>query len=235
MALELIIDGPQPRLAQKRIAAFAQGAYPGENGGLADGHSRSLGDGVWIEPTRRGMLLRPRNLDADWESSNAGVYAKLGLANLSLTDAGGWKDLPYSGGMRFLQYTGNAYPAEGVTTATYGRNRGFVLGWFSYGAGTGGDEVDIECGWNSVASGEDGPSFRFMADGRVEVWKDDLKRGDYNLGAGDQPTVAQGRYVEAMIIPCRRREWIVATTAGGAFVHVDDDIDPDEEDPELCP
>lgn len=237
MPFQISFDPQQSRVTRSRVAAFVQGGWPAEGGGYVSGWSNQFGSDTFYDRTSFTLMLMPAPLEEAFITSNAGRYAKLARAAFTLTDSGNWVDQANTDGMTFMNYTGTTWPAEGVTTATFGANRGMYLGWFQHGSGSGGKAVAVECGWNSTADGVTGPSFRFYADGSVEVWKDGVKRGDYTLaGSGDQaPQNQSGQYIGVVMIPARQREWIVISTTGASFVHFDDTLDPDNPSPEIAP
>ena len=237
MALSLIFDSVQSRVKQRRVAAFTQGGYPAEEGGYVSGWSDRFGSGTFYDRSSFTLMLQPSAFEADFIESNSGRYAKLARADFTLTDSTQWTDMAYSNGMTFMQYNGSTYPAEGVTTTTWGRNRGFYLGWYQNGAGAGAKALAVDCGWNTSADGGDGPSFRFYVDGSVEVWRDGILRGTYSL-SGDSSQQSQQQpqqYIGVVLIPARFREWIVISTTGASFTHLDDTIAEDAAPPIIAP
>lgn len=237
MSFSINFDPQQSRVTRSRVAAFVQGGWPAEGGGYVSGWSNQFGVDTFYDRTSFTLMLMPAPLEETFVTSNARRYAKLARSAFTLTDSSNWNDFAYTDGMTFLNYTGTTFPAEGVTTATYGLNRGMYLGWFQQGAGSGGKAIAVDCGWNTTADGAAGPSFRFYADGSVEAWRDGVKRGDYTLaGSGDQaPQNQSGQYIGVVMIPGRQREWIVIATTGASFVHYDDTIDPADSPPVIAP
>lgn len=236
MSFSINFDPQQSRVTRSRVAAFVQGGWPAEGGGYVSGWSNQFGVDTFYDRTSFTLMLMPAPLEEAFITSNSGRYAKLARADFTLTDSSNWNDQANTDGMTFMNYKGTTFPAEGVTTATFGPNRGMYLGWFQHGSGSGGKAIAVECGWNSTADGATGPSFRFYADGSVEAWKEGVKRGDYTLaGSGDQaPQNQSGQYIGVVMIPGRQREWIVISTTGASFVHFDDTLDPDDPSPEIA-
>lgn len=175
------------------------------------------------------------------------------LADGSPLPAGDWIENHRFGlaGNVFLE--SRAYPsAAGVpypvyTQATWPQNQPFVLTWY-VPAGAQLADTALEFGWGDVGSAGS-VSGRVTSSGNAEVYKRGdgdavpVKVAEYSVGAGAEvrrgaatangqgaptkkPGDVAGRLFTLYVIPCRRRELLVFSSAGGGFSHVFADLDP---------
>ncbi len=227
MALSVIFDHAQRRLKHDRIAVLAGG----------DDLNGPYYQDTWIDPVTRTTILRPAPLYPDWWTSNTGIFEKLGPAALTAEVADNWytvadyKLADVAAGPWIASK--GAAPGALVTNTTWGKNRAFALSMFSYGAG---DKFILsEFGWNPNPNYLESLGHRLWSDGELEIWKNAVQVGLYNLSGAlvaDQKTNVA---LDLMLIPCRRRELLVVSRQGNGFSHVFDDIDEDDEDPIITP
>ena len=243
--IRVTIDIPgRPRLTRTPLLVHADGRT----------WDLSLSSNVFVDPITRTGFRLPQVLSATWETSAAGLYARLARsdyqtqAGVALTSAE-WAENNYrfSGDIR-LESRGVNYAV--FTNATQPINRAMFLSFFVEAGANQGD-VALECGW-----GEPGVSttvsLRVFGSGRCQVYKGTQYLADYSISGasvevlrasgqaqgtgqgvgsatGGAPGAGDvlGRVVNLYMVPCRRRELLVFSSSGGGFSHVFEDLDPD--------
>ncbi len=225
------LDHQQRRIAGDRLPLFAAGM---------DLNGFDFSD-TWIDPITETLWLRPRPLYPDWNTSNAGEYVKLAKADYTLAAAGKWEDRhdqAFKGPWLSLKDS-NAAAGErsAVTIASYSKNRGFYIAFFSFGEGS--NFVQFECGWGATANYLLGTAVRFWSGGLVEVYRSGTKVGEGSLTSKGSSASTQNlasTVVDALLMPSRGRELlIVSRTRSGGFTTPLLDIDEADTDPTLVP
>lgn len=222
MSFGLVVDHSQRRMSADRLGLLAGGL---EWDGL-------IWQGTWIDPLTETLMLRPRAFDADWYVSSSGEYAKLGLGEFEPAPAFEERlDQHWAG-----PWIGNRDSTVGGvvrTTASWGKNRGFVLSWFGYGSGDTFEQ--IRCGWSDSGDLSSGVGLRFFTDGSVLVVKDGETVGRGQISGFVGADVRRNHVHELLLLPMRGRELMVLSRSGKGFVHVFADIDEGASDPEITP
>lgn len=227
--LKVEFDHAQRRLHHARLAS------------VVDYNSWSQVDylDVWQEPVYGSIMLRPAPLYAGFYLGAAGIYGRWTKTSYTLTTAAAWTEhhLKFSGDV-YLHAIGTNESV--ITAATLAKNRGVYLSWHAYNAGND-DWVQLECGWNSTASGANGVSLRFWASGLVEVWKDNVMVGVDKLSGGRRKAKTSSgggqqtaeTTTDVILLPWRTRELLVWSNRGDAFSHVFTDIAEGAADPTI--
>lgn len=209
------------------------------------------GEGTFVEPVGRRLLLRPYQLASGWYAGAAGVYARYARSNYQTAGGGAlstssWKE-------NHMNFTGDIYlESQGVDEVVYAKdwlgsnfpkNRPMYLSWY-VPAGKGLGEVCLECGWGEPSA--DGTvSLRVKASGECHVFKGSsaipvgsysisgagqeirrVKRSDL-LGQGAPTGDILGKFVTLYMLPIPPRSLVVFASSGGGFEHVFDDLPPD--------
>jgi hypothetical protein len=240
-ALSFALDHAQYRVHLDRLATLISGQFEpdaelknpvrgwSDRWGTTDANGDLL---TYVEPVKGALMLAPAPFLKAWQTTGTGIYARLGLSDVTLGDATKWKEHVMDGSAsKFLKLTDSNAGSGArtiLTNTTWPKNRPFYLGWFV--ADWGGEKrYRLECGWNNSASSASGVSLRFFADGSVEVWKNAVLVGKGSLG-----DVQKANKVLAIaLIPYRRRELLIVTPEGKGFSHTFDDIDENETDPTI--
>jgi hypothetical protein len=240
MALSLIFDHAQMRVDQERVCVFFQASRDNPNGVFSKHQSQwseiHYSD-FFIDPiTLTGMLCPAPEYD-DWYTSSAGIYAKLGIADLALSGGGSlganWREQEPSGRKWLWNETNAASPEGVVTVASYLKNRAFFIAFFAHGDGS--DFEQFLCGWNSTADYLSGVGLRFFSSGEVFVYKDGVIVGTGKITGGASRQKMAGQWVEVYLIPFRRKELLVLSKNGDGFTVILEDIADDDPDPTITP
>lgn len=213
--------------AQRRHSRLRIGIALGGEDLLYD----ELSSGVWCEPVTKSLMLRPRVLYPDWDTSNSGAYAKLGFTDFGSPAGIVVADQSGNGSRPFLTGANNI---DLITTASWPKNQGFVVSYLAYSNGED-NRIVLECGWNGAAGVSDATAVRVYASGRAEVWREGVLMSTGSISGGSAPSNTANQTVTLMIIPCRRRELLVVSTSGAGFRAVFGDIDEDATDPTITP
>lgn len=197
---------------------------------------------LFMLPGANCLCLKPYQMDAEYDTSNSGNYAKLTIGGgLEVLTSGSWKPHEDFNG------AGNFYacdaPGAGEyirTSAKVGLNRPVVLSVHAYDAG---DKYKIaDFGYADTAIDPDdsgvGLGFVLWSDGTLEVWKGGSWYADLK---GLQ--IDKNHLNRIFIFPCRRRELVVFTAAyqrgtvvpSGVARYTFEDIDEGEAEPVISP
>lgn len=216
-------DHAQLRVKRHRIAVTASGLdFNGVN------YSNT-----WIDPVTNTLMLRPVPLTDAWYATTS---SRLGLDAFDLEDGvDGWAiKRDYAGSRRLYNNLPTRHGGPGSTTTSFGLNRGFYVGFFTFSAGDD-PAVFFECGWSNAGNGSSGVSLRFWKGGQVEIYKGGEPVGYGSIGV-QSGKAEDNQFVRVLLIPMRRRELLVYSISGGSgFVHVFDDIAEDEPSPVIVP
>lgn len=223
MALEILFNHEQTRIAQDRLPLIARGG---------EIELQTLRSGCWVEPSHNRILLEPYCITDAWVTSNSGNYAKLALA--SFTQTGTWETRTHTGLITgpWLAIADTAGTGSLVTTTTYSKNRGFWVAAHVY-AQTKGVKI-LEGGWNSTSSSASGVAFELYSNGLVIILKDGAE-----VGRG-KVAVQHNQTVELLLLPYAHRELLVYSPdgegekqRGSAFSVLFDDLAEDASDPTI--
>lgn len=217
MSLQVHFDHAQARVGDDRISLFASGL------------EFSAGTGGYVEPITGTSMLKPYQFEPSWYTSSSGNYAKMGLTDFGLSTTS-WEvraDQHWAG--PWLCLKDSASNVRATSTASYSKNTGWFLSWFSYGSGD--RFVQLKCGWSNTSSDTDGVAVYVWSDGDVTVYKDGERVGSGKIGAPSNTSQA-GSVVSVALIPFRHRELLVAGNLNG-FSVVFDDIAEDAVSPTI--
>ncbi|MBS1725357.1 MAG: hypothetical protein JST51_01455 [Armatimonadetes bacterium] len=224
--LSILVNTAQKRVSTERVGITA--------GGTDFDANSSLSSSVWMDPIVGGTFIKPYCLTDTWHTDGTGVYARLGLSDFGLS--GDWTTKgDKSAGQTRMYLQGGGMSSSAISSSSYGKNRGFFFSFFNFGIGNDDRAVSAECGYGNSGVATSGVGLRWRDSGRVEVWKDGVLDGEYNMGlvTGQQTT---NKYNDILIMPMRRRELLVVNlTNGTGFVHVFTSITEDESDPTITP
>lgn len=215
--LQILVNTAQSRLENERVTMTVAGTD----------FDATESSNCWRDPITNTLMMLPVCLDPTFQTTDAGDYARLGLADFGLSDPEFYaKGDTAAGQVRMWAPSGMGSPA--ISTGSFGVNRGFYLSFQPFNTGIANTDYAFECGWSDGGTGDVGVSIRFYAtDGVAEIWKDATKVGVYSFGGA-----LVNRYCEFILLPMRRREILVyCITTGDGFIHVFDDIAEDDATP----
>lgn len=191
-----------------------------------------------VDPITKTLIVRPSVLDPDWYTSNAGIYAKPSKASgYEVKTSTRWTEPEvFEGAGTFLQCDDPSGGEYARTQTAPGLNRGVYLLYFAYSAG---DRTPIlECGWSNSAT----PSaetadigFKFWSDGLAQLYISGDLVADGKVSGSKSGAATQNEVVSVVILPGRRRELIVFSSAGDGFSYVFETIDEDDAAPVITP
>lgn len=222
MSFELIINHAQRRLAADRLTVVAGGAEL--NG--------SIWENTWIDPITHTLMLRPRPLETEWYTESTGDFAKLGFADFTLDSSWEERSGQHWAGP-WLAVRDAASNPSAVSVASYPKNMGLSFSWFSYGAGD--TFLQYQLGWNETATSASGVALHFWSDGRVDVFRNGEFIESGKISGAKSREVRRLQVFEVLLIPMRKRELLVVSQSGDGFSVVFNDIESDDEDPEITP
>lgn len=216
----------QTRLADDRIICLA--------GGL-DLNGNYFSD-TFIDPVTKTLMLLPAPLYPDWYTDNTGIFTKPAVSDFTASTPSNWfadGDYKYgTEGGAYISSIGNA-PGTLVYNTTPAKNRGFYVSIFAYG---GGDNYTlVEMGWNSTPSIGSSVGLRLYSGGEMEVWKDGVLKGVYNISGAISASQQTNIPIDLFLIPSRKKELLVITRNGNGFTHIFDDIEETDTDPIITP
>lgn len=228
--LTATIDYAQSRLRRDRICMTVAGLE--WNGPVfAD---------TWIDPVTNTLMLRPPLEYDSWYTSNTGNYHKPGIGDgLTLSPGNAFLgdgvagDPPeiYPGAGTFLSTSQAGDYAQ--TDDPVGKNRAVTVSFFIFNSGD--DYIALDCGWGPAVEYSSGIGLRVRSGGEIEVYKGGAFQAKYSISGFASGQNAGNKFVELMLIPCRKRELLVVSNQGGGFTHVFEDIAEDDADPEITP
>jgi hypothetical protein len=222
--LTVSIDTAQTRVRQKGLFTLADYETWDENLSSPD---------VYKEPLSGWAMLRPRPFYGDWYTSTASPYDKLGVSDYSGLTAANWQeeDRTGIGGGKYLTLKDGGSASFGetaVTTTTWGKNRGFYVGFYAFSEGS--DYLALQCGWSNTGNTAENVRVDFYTGGQALVYNDGVL-----IHRGSVGRSIQNELVEVLLIPWRRRELLVLTPFGEGFSVVFDDIEQGSSDPIVVP
>ena len=227
--LSILIDPAQDRLSVDALSSLVSGR---------DWSPTGWND-IWVDPITNTCMLRPAPQYPAWSTSDAGIFAKYGLSDFTLTDSANWTTHQPDTGGDFMYYNGSAGNTGGLQgyTADQLANQPMVVEYFGASV-TNSPYGILDFGWGSSLDYTTGVSCRLYADGRIDVWQEGALVGTYSISGSSsnyfsstflQAQQQQGGVVSAaprtgyttlMVIPCRDRELLVVSNVGGGFCHI---------------
>ena len=218
------VDVEQWRQAQDRIGFSAAGD---------DFNTGQFFSDTFIDPLTSTLMLRPRPFYPAWYTSNTAPYDKLGLADFGLGATWSVTDITGVGGSKFLEGPTSAKGTSVITTATYAKNTGFYVAFFGYSEGS--RYTLAEFGWDAGGSVSSNTACRLYSDGLVEVWRNGVKVVEGQVSGAKGGATIQNTLIELVLIPCRRRELLVLSTAGNGVRAIFPDILDSDTNPTITP
>jgi hypothetical protein len=225
------VDHEQPRVRFDRLSAVALGEdFTTKPGAMSV-------SGVWREPVADRMVLLPYALTDTWVTSNTGNYAKLAKSDFGL--GSGWEDRQdqsIKGPWISLKDSATASGSgrRAVSSASYNKNQGFYVAFFSYG---GGEKLPaLRCGWNASASLSAGVGLEIFTDNSVDVYDSGVVIAQGKISGTSGGTATPGKIVEMLLLPYAHNEMLIYGIGGGdGFRVVFDRIDEDASSPAITP
>lgn len=216
------IDGTQWRQSRDRIGFCAGGD---------DFQTGEFFSNVILDPLTSTAMLAPVPTNASWYTSATAPYNKLGLSDIG--SPSGWvlEDKWGNGASKFLCATALAGGRVITTTATYTPNTGMYVGAYGYDA-SGAVTKILECGWANAASLTTETGIRLYSDGTLEVWRNGVLIS-IGKASGFKSGSKIAGLIELLLIPCRHRELLVISTAGGGVRAIMPDIAEDAASPKI--
>lgn len=220
MPLTITFDHEQTRLSRSRVWITGNGSLLR---GTVDGGTYSS---TGFLPIVNTLILEPYFFHDDWTTSSAGNYAKLDAASLTFTTPAKWEARQDQASAGYWHGLIDTTESDSfITNTTWSKNRGFILAWFAYGAGSG-KGVTHRCGWGNTVNASSGVVVEFYADLTCQVYKDGEVVGEtISLSASDRPGGGPSgqQFVEVLLLPGRHRELIIVTSngSGGAVEFLD--------------
>ncbi len=238
--LSIVFDHAQQRLKTRsaRIALLGPELFD---------EKTSLSGQCMILPLANCLVMKPYQMDAEYDSSNAAPYTKYTIGGgYNVLTAGIWKPHEDFNG------AGNFYacdePGAGeyiATTAVVGLNRPMVLSFQFNEAGD--KHVILDCGYSSSSIDPEAAEigFKVWSHGMIELWKNGTWLADLRGFAWDKSHINR-----VIIWPCKRREIVIFAVGyepggdktkphegvpGRTERYVFDDIDEDETAPVITP
>lgn len=233
MQLRVDFDHEQERLQvdRQQVSAFGEELF-----GSLDGAEFS---DTWADYNiTNTVMLRPNCMYKSWYTTSTGFYAKLSLSDFTLGTAGNWEERQDQlGSGPWLAVKDTSVSDTAITTGTYAKNRGFIISWYSYGAGE--NYTALECGWNTQANDSGGSSARitlkFSSNGSCAVYKGGSYVGEGKITGATSSDSQAGQFYQVLLLPFRHRELLVYGLNGDGFSQEFDDIAPDEASPTITP
>lgn len=223
--LSLVLDSAQQRLATDRLGTLVSG----------DDWGTRYRSNAYVDPVTKTAMLMPAPRSASWNTNGTGDNARYQVSDYVLT-AARWTNDPilFASDYWVKGKDSSGNPGEVVTTsATQPRNGGMYLAWYAANASQQ-DWVQMECGWGTPDEGAP-VSLRFYASGKVEVYRYGVYQGDVNISGNETPQQTANTFTDVLILPYRRRELLLLSNRGGGGSILFEDLDPDDEDPEMIP
>ncbi len=231
-ALTLTLDHAQDRIKRKRVSALISGSFAQNNkenqevAGWSDslGSTDSNGDlETWVEPVYQTLMLKPGPLFSEYRTSGTGMFARKRKSDFSFDTAASWIEETHDHSADYWLTGSDLSTEAAITSANQSKNQPIYVAFYAYSSGL--DRTYLECGWNSTASSASGVSLRLFSDGEVQVWKNGELVGTGRAGGERAPANQANNFIGFLIIPFRRRELLIVSTAGGGFSHVFEDLD----------
>ena len=233
--IRLEIDGTRPRVVRGLVRAFVDGSS-------FDVLTDAMMQNTFIEPVTSCLMLRPNCLSSTWYNSATGANSRFNRFQYRTLSGSTLPDNDWA--MNHRRIVGDIYLESRLPTATnyavfapgpYPRNQPVYLSLF-VPSGAAQNAVAIECGW-----GEPGAagtvSLRVFVGGDADVYKGTVRVGRYQgavKGGREQKTGSDapgasfaGRPLDLYLIPFRRRDLLVFTSANSGFSHTFSDLSPD--------
>lgn len=231
--LKVTMNHAQPRVKRPRIGITARGS------------DFLAGDGLIVCPATGAVRIRANFEKPEFQTTNTGVYVKLGSGELDTIDgnspAGTWYD---DGGMDHANQFNYWEPPEGsentsgvglITKTARAKDEGFAVGLFAYSAGNEQDGVMLDMGWSDTANATTGLALRFYYDSRVELWHDGKYLATRSMSGTQGYSRAAQQYVLITAERGRGQDLVVRTSIGGACTFRCDWVNPDDSESALMP
>jgi len=225
-SLSIIVDAIQQRIKADTLSSLVTGLD----------WSPTYFSNTWVDPITNTCMLMPAPLLAAWATSNTGIFAKLGMSDITFDDSSNWSSYVYDAAPVYYYKLQNTSGAGGQTNISQPMNQPMCVEYWQPDGSNSKYEI-LSCGWSATGDGSAGVSLRFYADGTSEVWKSGVIVGSgysvagnsqayfapQNGQTGQTATASQapaGVFVKVLLIPFRDRELLVYSSAGGGFSHI---------------
>jgi hypothetical protein len=211
------VDHEQGRIVKPLNAVLCQGSSDGAGRDKTLGWSLSKGSDVFIEVAKYTAFLSPYQGSPTWAKTTTGNYVRRRKTDFTFGDSTKWKEAETKvAGDWYLN--GSNLPANEtmITTATFGKNRGFYVSYLVPSTGTEDFEV-IQVGWNSTATLAGGVGLSISSTGNVLIYRDGVYRGQASISGFTAGNQTGQRWVSLLLIPGRKSELIVVPDQGTGF------------------
>ncbi len=234
--VRVFLDHAQDRLRFGLTTFLAQGSWPGVGDKRAQGWDGATSSAdVYVDPVTFTLMLRPSSQKEAFYTSNAGDFAKLGVADFTGLTAASWEenDKTGVGGSKFLKAMG--VNETGTTVADWPVNTSFAVSFFPYGDGS--EAEVLRFGWRGTGASTytSGVALRLYSTGKALLYKDGDLVGEYSFTGTSSERKEQNRWVTLTCLAVRHRELLVVSDQGVGFSHLFTDLDEQDADPAILP
>lgn len=232
------IDHAQTRVRRERLGGvrcgLARSAEQAEGTEGVTGWSSVYRDNVWVEPVTGCLMRCPAPLLPDWNERGDGLFARLSKSDYTLGTPAKWLEHNLKGFAGDVYLDAQDVNEPVVTTASWGKNRGFFLSLYTYDPGNNGLRV-LDFGWGDAPSvGASSVALRLWGNGKIEVWREGLLIAENSILPDRRRSGSIGRRtVDLIVMPFKRRELLVTSNLGGSFSVAFEEIGDDEADPTI--
>jgi len=200
LPFSLILNGEQARVATPRIGWLAD-----------DSDWDGTHSDTWLCPASNTLMLKPNFMFDSFSTSGSGINARLTLSDFSLTAGnyatGDWATKSMNNIDRLIKLS---MSAEVETNFDFPIDTGVYISYFCFSVPEKRDARYLECGWGGDFQ------IRVWSSGILEVWEDEVKVNEYQLG-NSGGTGGQNQFQELAILPYRKSEVLIYNITNGSM------------------
>lgn len=230
--IKVEVDHSQRRISADRLQVFSCGR---------DFDTINFSN-CWMDEITFTLMLEPMFVNSLFQTTNTGIYQKLGLSSFTLDDSSKWEerqDNTIKGPWLCVKDTSSS-GRNAISNSPLGLNRGVYICTFMSNQGKNVNLLDF--GINPSIDHNSGWYFKMFSGGNLEVYKNGvlLKNGNFH-GKGFHPSEKKSSNstssiilstVELWIQPFRDKDLLIYSPShGGGFYVTDPDISDEEENP----
>lgn len=230
------MDTPVQRVTREYMSSLVCGELQDVYGRAVDGWTSGID--IYVEPLAKTLMLAPMVTRPAWDTSFTGINARMRLTDWTLSESALWKEEQVrDAGDYYFQGDALTSDSNGITTASYAKNRGWFVSFFTY-AGLDTDYPILEVGWGATVGSDAAGTVRleFWRSGKVDVYKAGVlvSTGTYSGAQGRQSS--DNKQTQLLLIPCRFRELlIIGLNVGGGHRVAFGDIEDGASEPAIVP